>query len=171
MKFKFDQLNKLFGTRLVIAVKSIFHMIDKLTWRAAKTFSAMYLCKSVAPLCCSLSGCRHKIDFWYAFFTCELSISFIRGIAIQPLLGHRIWRIEHDYVNDRLINKIIISNCKLISPVIKTKKTQRVLRLTWCREDNSNRMSDSLPINHNLIFSSSMFVSSSICHDFTKEIN
>jgi len=34
------------------------------TWRIEKAFSATYFCRDVAPLCCSLSGCRHNLAFW-----------------------------------------------------------------------------------------------------------
>lgn len=96
------------------------------TWRAAKAFSAMYLCKGVAPLCWSLSGWRHRTDFWYAFFTCALSINFIKGIAIHPLLGHKIWKINIINVNIyplilfffSHINKIIIRIMKRKGEII-----------------------------------------------------
>lgn len=63
----------------------------KCTWRTEKTFSATYFCWAVAPLCCNLSGWRHSRAFWYAFFTCELSMRLVSGTEHHPLLGHRTW--------------------------------------------------------------------------------
>lgn len=92
-------------TRIVANTCSQFCAMFKLTWRIEKALSATYFCWGVAPLCWSLSGCRHNRAFWYDFFTWEVLIIFAKGTGNQPLLGHKIWVAKRETI---LLSKICI---------------------------------------------------------------
>ena len=55
------------------------------TLRRSNTFSQMYFCLIVAPLCCTLSGWTQRVAFLYAFLTPAAVIRSVRGTACQPL--------------------------------------------------------------------------------------
>jgi len=66
------------------------------TLRRSKSFSQMYFCLIVAPLCCTLSGWTQRVAFLYAFLTPADVIRSVRGTGCQPLSEPSICQEEKD---------------------------------------------------------------------------
>jgi hypothetical protein len=60
------------------------------TLTKSKTFSAMYFCCSVAPLCCTLAGWMHNVAFLYCFLTVAPVIRSINDTAFHPHSGQSV---------------------------------------------------------------------------------